>query len=227
MELLGESMSAQELAGELLKDRDYFRRSDRGGVTLSGGEASVQGAFAGEVLRICSEAGVHTALDTCGVAPWESLARLYPAVDLVLYDLKEADSPRHRSFTGLGNELVFANLAKTAALMREAPSPAALWIRTPIIPGATDREDNLLKLGKLIAAIAPPRLERWELCAFNNLCADKYRRLGKEWDYARSPLMARADMDALVEAARRGSCGGVEVTWTGSTRAEPERKGSR
>jgi pyruvate formate lyase activating enzyme len=71
MELLGARTSARELARELLKDEDWFRRSDRGGVTLSGGEASAQAAFAYETLRLCREAGVHTALDTCGVAPWE------------------------------------------------------------------------------------------------------------------------------------------------------------
>jgi pyruvate formate lyase activating enzyme len=223
MELLGAKMSAQELAGELLKDRDWFRHSERGGVTLSGGESSAQGTFSREVLRLCREAGAHTALDTCGAVSWEVLARLYPYVDLVLYDLKEADPARHRAFTGLDNSLVLRNLEKTAAHMREFPMPATLWIRTPIVPGATDREENLFKLGAIIAAIAPPRLERWELCAFNNLCADKYRRLGKEWEYARAPLMRAADMDRLAAAARLGSGGCVAVTWTGSARIEPER----
>jgi pyruvate formate lyase activating enzyme len=224
MELLGARMSARELAAELLKDREWFKRSERGGITLSGGEASAQGPFSREVLRLCREAGVHTALDTCGAASWEGLSRIYPYVDLVLYDLKEADPVRHRAFTGLDNELVFRNLERTAALMRESPLPAALWIRTPIIPGATDREENLLELGALIASIAPPRLERWELCAFNNLCADKYRRLGKDWQYARAPLMDAAAMEALAAAARRGSGGRVEVSWTGPTRIGAERK---
>jgi pyruvate formate lyase activating enzyme len=107
--------------------------------------------------------------------------------------------------------------------MREFPMPRALWIRTPIIPGATDREENLFELGRLLADLAPPRFERWELCAFNNLCADKYRRLGKEWEYARAPLMTAEAMEGLVEAARRGSGGTVIVSWTGSVRIEAER----
>ena len=223
MELLGTRYTAEALARELLKDRAYFARSERGGITLSGGEASAQPSFALEVLRLCRAAGVHTALDSCGVASWESLEGLYAEVDLVLYDLKEADPERHRSCTGLDNGLVFRNLEKTAELMRRSPMPGALWIRTPIIPGATDREDNLYELGRLLAELAPPRLERWELCAFNNLCADKYRRLGREWSYAASPLMRASAMEALVEAARRGSRGRVEVSWTGSTLIEEER----
>lgn len=224
MERLGERMDAAELADELLKDAAYFRRSDRGGITLSGGEASAQPDFAREVFRRCREAGLHTALDTCGFASWENLDRLYDEVDLVLFDLKEADTERHRGFTGQGNELIFRNLELTARRMRDSATPAALWLRSPVIPGATAREENYRELGKMVAAIAPPRLERWELCAFNNLCADKYRRLGKDWAYARSPLMPASEMESLAAAARLGSGGIVEVTWTGSARIEPERK---
>lgn len=224
MERIGQRMGAAELAAELLKDAAYFRRSDRGGVTLSGGEASAQPEFAGEVLRRCRAAGLHTALDTCGFAAWETLDRIYDEVDLVLFDLKEADAGRHRDYTGQDNALIFRNLELTARRMRNSSEPAALWLRSPVIPGATAREENYFELGKLVASIAPPRLERWELCAFNNLCADKYRRLGKDWPYARSPLMTASEMEGLAAAARRGSGGIVEVSWTGSTRIEPERK---
>lgn len=223
VEVLGERMTAAALAKELLKDRAWFGKSDRGGVTLSGGEASAQAAFALETLRLCGQEGVHTALDTCGVASWEALERIYAEVDLVLYDLKEAEPERHRAFTGLDNGLVFSNLEKTLAHMAGTGRPGAMWIRSPVIPGATDREENFFRLGERIAGLASPRIERWELCAFNNLCADKYRRLGMEWAYAKAPLMAASDMDRLAAAARLGSRGLVEVSWTGSTRMEPER----
>jgi pyruvate formate lyase activating enzyme len=233
MELLGARYAADDLAAELLKDLAFFRKSDRGGVTLSGGEAAAQVAFSRETLRLLKEGGAHTALDTAGAVAWEGLASLYPYVDLVLFDLKEADSGKHREFTGLGNELVAENFAKTADWMRSHASPSALWIRTPVIPGATDREENLRALGELVARVAPPRLERWELCAFNNLCADKYRRLGRDWPFAASPLMTGLDMARLVAAAQAGlgdftdpeglPPGSFHVTWTGSTRIEPER----
>jgi pyruvate formate lyase activating enzyme len=228
MELSGERRAAAALAAELLKDASYFKRSDRGGVTLSGGEASAQPAFAREVLRLCAEGGTHTALDTCGCASWESLSSLYPYTRLLLWDLKEIDGAKHEEFTGLGNELVLENLIRTAEYMRERASPEAIWVRTPVIPGATDTEANLYGLGLALGRLAPPRLERWELLAFNNLCADKYKRLGLDWAYAASPLMTRLEMERLAAAARRGlaAAGGVDasiVSWTGSTRLEPER----
>jgi len=220
MELLGARMDARSLAAELLKDRAWWKRSDRGGVTLSGGEASAQGAFSREVFRLCRAAGAHTALDTSAFAAWEILEGLYAEADLVLYDLKEADPVRHRAFTGLGNELVLRNFERTAELMRRSPMPGTLWIRTPVIPGATAREENMFQLGRIIAEVAPPRLERWELCAFNRLCADKYERLGRDWAFAGSPLMEAAAMEALAEAARSGSRGRVQVLWTGAVRLE-------
>jgi pyruvate formate lyase activating enzyme len=227
MELLGARMSARALAAELIKDRDWWKRSDRGGVTLSGGEAGAQAAFSREVLRLCRAAGAHTALDTSGVAAWELLETLYAEVDLVLFDLKEADPERHKTYTGLDNELVLRNFGKTADLMRGSPRPAGMWIRTPVIPGATAREENMFQLGRIIAEVAPPRLERWELCAFNNLCADKYSRLGREWSFARAPLMEASEMEALAEAARSGSRGRVPVSWTGAVRMEKAPAGER
>jgi pyruvate formate lyase activating enzyme len=233
MEALGTRYAAAELAAELLKDLSYFRHSDRGGVTLSGGEASAQGTFTKAVFSLLREKGVHTALDTCGFASWDNISAIYPDANLLLWDLKEIDESKHREFTGQGNRLIMENFEKTAAYMRERPMPESLWIRTPIIPGATDREENLYELGRLVARVNPPRLERWELCAFNNLCADKYRRLGKDWDFSKKPLMTTLEMERLVAAAKRGLADGRLgapapilpdiVSWTGSTRIEPER----
>lgn len=220
LERLGEEMRSSELVRELLKDRSYFDRSDRGGVTLSGGEASSQSAFARKVLRAAKEAGVHTALDTCGFAAWESLAELYPYVDLVLWDLKELDGERHVEYTGACVDPIVENLRRTAALMAEGAGPGAIWIRSPIIPGATDRDEGVEAIGRLLARMEIPRLERWELCAFNNLCADKYARLGIEWKYTGAPLMRSEDMARLLVAAERGLGREGIVTWTGSTRIE-------
>jgi pyruvate formate lyase activating enzyme len=223
MERLGTPMTAEALAMELLKDKAYFARSDRGGITLSGGEVTAQPGFSGEVLRLIKEAGMHTALDTCGLVAWNNLADLYRHVDLVLYDLKVFDGEAHRRLTGAPNAAILDNLRKTASLMTRAPLPASLWIRTPIIPGATDGEENIAAIGRFLAQLSPPRLERWELCAFNDLCADKYRRLGREWAYAGQNLMKAADMARLRDVAEEALGKPGIVTWSGPTRLEQQR----
>ncbi len=67
--------------------------------------------------------------------------------------------------------------------------PFELWIRTPLIPGATTSEENLQAIGRYLADTLNGSISRWELCAFNNLCRDQYKRLGMEWAYAQTPLM--------------------------------------
>ena len=68
----------------MLRDLPYYQRSG-GGVTLSGGEPLLQKDFAAEILRLCREAGIHTAVETTGLVPWETFEALEGLVDLYLY----------------------------------------------------------------------------------------------------------------------------------------------
>ena len=67
-------------------------------------------------------------------------------------------------------------------------------------------------------------VQRWELCAFNNLCRDKYERLGQEWDYKDEPLMRRADMERLCGIAAQSAGLGAAAVWTGAVRRETNGK---
>jgi hypothetical protein len=65
------------------------------------------------------------------------------------------------------------------------------------------------------------------LCAFNNLCREKYNRLGLTWDFAQAPLMPRADLEALAETARASGVNPGIVQTGGATRLEAlDRSGS-
>ena len=84
-------------------------------------------------------------------------------------------------------------------------------MRTPIIPGATDTDENI----KGLAGIVRDRVEKWELCAFNNLCQDKYDRLGKEWDFKGTGLMHKERMEELTRIAHES--GSPVAEWSGAT----------
>ena len=99
MEMLGKQVTPAELVDELLKDRAYFEKSG-GGVTLSGGEPTLQPAFTLELLMQLKLQGIQTALDTCGLCSQDTLADLLPWVDVLLFDLKLADSTQHKAWTG-------------------------------------------------------------------------------------------------------------------------------
>ncbi|NLX51509.1 MAG: glycyl-radical enzyme activating protein [Deltaproteobacteria bacterium] len=216
MELLGKKWTVSALADELVKDRAFFETSG-GGVTLSGGEASLQHDFCLALLRELRARDIATALDTCGQLSAKALTDLLPYVDVLLYDLKEIDPQKHRAFTGRDNEKILANAVLAARFKKERPYPKTLWLRTPVIPGATDTADNLRGLGDFIRERLGNAADRWELCAFNNLCRDKYLRLGLDWPYAGKALPEKSQMEELAAVAQ-SRVPALTVAWRGSVR---------
>jgi len=222
MELSGRSWTATDLVEEVARDAVYFGISG-GGMTASGGEPALQAEFVAEVFRQCRARGIATALDTCGQAPPENYRRLLPHTDLVLFDVKIMDPQRHRRHTGCDNRLILENLEQIAAAKRQG-WPGRIWARTPIIPGATDDEANITAIGRFLAARLGADLARWQLCAFNRLCRDKYRRLGLKWAYASAELITADGMEKLCAAARRCGVAPESVQSSGALRRACRKK---
>jgi pyruvate formate lyase activating enzyme len=199
------------LLDEVARDRAYYDSSG-GGVTVSGGEPTLQAPFVQAFLEGCQAAGLHTALDTCGHCGAASLERLLPHTDLVLYDLKLMDPDAHRRHTGHGLERILGNLE---ALFGQRTAAPPLWIRTPLIPGVTATPAVLQAIGQFLAERLEGRVLRWELCAFNNLCQDKYQRLGLEWPYRGQASLARAELEDLAAVARGAGLDPALVHLTG------------
>jgi pyruvate formate lyase activating enzyme len=217
-EMVGRIVTVEEILAELLKDRAYYEKSG-GGVTLSGGEPTLQPDFAEALLHGLKERGISTALDTCGLCTDHTLERLLPYTDLVLFDLKLRDLSAHQEYTGVSNERILENLEHIRDFIRDQDRHIDLWIRTPLIPGATCSEENLSAIGRHLADILDGTVSRWELCAFNNLCRDQYTRLGLEWEYAGTPLMTREELNRYEEIARASGVRPELVLATGATRA--------
>lgn len=217
-EVLGKDTGMEELLAELLKDKVYYEKSG-GGVTLSGGEPLMQPEFSAGLLRRLKESGVSTALDTCGLCSRSALERALPYTDLVLFDLKETDPDKHRQWTGQDNRRILDNLVYTSNFIAEQPGKS-LWIRTPLIPGATANRETIERVGRFICDNLGNNVQRWELCAFNNLCRDKYRRLDMEWEYATTPLMTRQEMSDCERIARDCGPGPDKTFVTGAARVE-------
>lgn len=221
LELLGRKWTIHELVAELVKDRAFFEKSG-GGITVSGGESTLQKEFVTGLLKSLRGQGIHTAIDTCGVCGKDALDRILPHADLVLFDVKLIDAEQHRRFTGSSNEKILENLRHVARLVKEHLYPRELWVRTPVIPGATDTDENIQGIGEYLAGLPAGVITRWELCAFNNLCVDKYTRLGRQWDFAGVELMDKERMEHLAEVARSTGVDPAIVLWTGSTRYEED-----
>lgn len=174
--IVGAKRSAESIVEEVEKDRLFYDNSG-GGVTLSGGEPLAQPIFSREILRICKERGIHTAMETCGYAPWAKFRELLPFLKLVLYDIKNLDSEKHKKFTNRSNQLILQNFVKLIRLK------FPMVLRVPIIPGYTDARANTDSIVKLLK---PHRhLRRIDLLPYHKLGVGKYERLGKEYRLAR------------------------------------------
>lgn len=188
LELKGREMTVDELLGRAVRLRPFFRHSG-GGVTLTGGEVTLQAEFAAELLRGCRAAGLHTAIETCGACSWERLALVADATDLVLYDLKLLDSAQHREWCGASNEGILANLARLAG--RE------VQVRVPLIPGVTDTEANLDAVFGFLAEHGLPRVA---LLPYNESAGAKYAWLGQAYELT-GTRQSPARLAAIVAAA--------------------------
>ena len=142
--LMGRTATALEVFQELAADEIFYQRSG-GGATLSGGEPLAQPEFAMAVFRLCREASIHTALDTCGHAPWETMRQVLEYVDLVLYDLKHMDPEQHKRYTGVSNELILENAKRIHQL------GIPMLARVPVIPGHNDDQENMVATAVFIA----------------------------------------------------------------------------
>lgn len=208
LEVLGEVWTADALFDEVIRDRVFYEKSG-GGITISGGEPSLQAPFLRTLLPRLREAGLEVALDTCGYMEPEIFADLVEAVDLVLLDLKRIDADGHRRHTG-----VFPDRIHTNARMA-ADAGGRLWIRTAVIPGYTDDPKNIEGIADFIVQDLGG-VERFDLLAFSNLCTSKYEMLGRRFALAEADLVEAEQMGALAERAR--ARGVANVCWAGPTR---------
>jgi len=138
-------MTVEEVFQVVSKDTLFYRNSG-GGVTTSGGEPTHQPEFLKALHTRCQEAGLHTALDTCGLVEWKTLEEVLEHVDLVLFDLKHMDSEAHRNLTGVGNEIILENLERTT-------KHKLVVVRIPLIPGYTDSKTNIEASGQFLSRI--------------------------------------------------------------------------
>ena len=192
---VGQEREARELVQELLRDRIFFDDSG-GGVTFSGGEPLMQQEFLVECLALLAGEGVHTALDTCGFAPWDQLEEAALVASLVLYDLKLMDEARHRKATGRSNRIILENLA---ALARVHPE---IWIRVPVIPGINDDAANLEATARFLAPL--PGVRRVDLLPYHATGQAKFARLGMAYahDQLAPPTAAALEQAAAIFRAR-------------------------
>ena len=164
-------LSSRELADILLKNRAFL--AENGGVTFSGGEPLAQPGFLFETMDFLKP--LHLAVETSGHVPEEVFREMLGRVDLVMMDIKHADSEVHREYAGVSNDRILANLA----LLKESGRP--FIIRIPVIPQVNDSVENMERTAALLRGAGS--LERLELLRYHQTAGAKYELLGKEYPF--------------------------------------------
>jgi len=204
-ELMGREYRVEELVDRVERDRVFFEVSG-GGVTFSGGEPLHQPEFLVACLKLCRERGLHTAVDTCGLAPPGVVLEVAGLTDLVLFDLKHMDPEIHLHHTGANNILILENLRALSA------SDAEVWVRIPVIPGVNDDDANLEATGDFLASL--PRRHPVHLLPYHDMAVGKRARLGET---ASTEGFGASEKVTPMAAAGLLARHGIEVTIGGSS----------
>jgi pyruvate formate lyase activating enzyme len=188
----GTHRTVGEVTAEVCKDIPFFRRSG-GGVTVTGGEPLLQPEFTYHFLLACTRHGIHTALETTGYAPWETLARIAQVTQLFLYDVKVIDAEDHKAYTGVPNEGILTNLRALAAL------GCAIQVRVPCIPGINDSEAQIQSVAHVVSGIGVKSLA---LLPYNAAAGAKYRWIGRPYPLSDRATQSPAYLQALAALCR-------------------------
>ena len=179
LSVYGQEMTSAQVMETILRDRPFYAKSG-GGVTFSGGEPLLQPAFLLEMLQLCRANGLHTAVDTAGNVPVESLLSMLPYTGLFLYDIKAYHPDLHRRLTGVDNTRILANLQRLCA------AGARVWVRLPYISGVNHGQAEISAIAGLLKELSA--VEKVELLPYHSYGEAKYEHL----DAVRSPLELRA-----------------------------------
>lgn len=182
--------SAAQAMEEAQKNRPFIR-----GITVSGGECSLQRGFVLELFTLAKRAGLSTLMDSNGGLPLAQDSELLAVCDGVMLDVKAVDAAFHRELTGHGNETVLQNAVALAQCGKLAE------VRTVALPHTEQNRATVQGLGRLLGPHAkdvPYKLIR-------------FRPLGVRGEAAGWPTPGDEEMEALRTLALQSGFGNVRV----------------
>lgn len=180
--------TVDEVMDEIRQDKLYYDESG-GGVTVSGGEASLHADFIIELARRCHAEGISIAIESNMFNAWAVLEPLLREMDLIMCDMKHMDSPSHKRLTGVDNQLIINNIGRASLL------GIPMIVRTPLIPGATDDITNLRAIAEYMAKLK--NIRYYELLNFNPLGGAKRIAMDAEDLFADSRPFSKKHLEEL------------------------------
>ena len=185
----GQEYALDTLMEEVLRSQMMF--FDGGGVTLTGGEVTLQFDAVKAFLSRLHDAGIHTCIETNGIC--RRLPELFPVLDLLIMDIKHYDPEIHKAVTGSPNEQTIRNIS--AAL--EAQQPLAL--RIPLIGGFNADPADAEGFCQLFARLEIGQRATIELLAYHEYGKDKYAPLGMSYTMTENARVSRQQLSQYTK----------------------------
>lgn len=193
LSIAGEDRLLSDLLAIALEDLPFYQTSG-GGVTLGGGEVATQPDFAANLLMECQNAGIHTAIETCGHAPLKSLLKIAEFCNLFLYDMKHIDPEKHLEYTGVRNERILENLTELIERRYQVK------VRMPLMKGLNSDSETIRKTIEFLQPFKDrPNFQGIDLLPYHKLGINKYDQLNKEYTVKGDLSLSEADLDQIEE----------------------------
>ncbi len=159
-------VSVEDMLAEILSCKPMF--FDGGGITLTGGEVTLQTSAVKSLLEKLKSEGINTAIETNALSP--TLPELFPYLDHLIMDVKSANSEKLLSVTGAVLEPIIKNLAAAA------DSGLDILVHVPLINGFNaDEADTDL----LLETLSPFKDKiKIEFLAYHEYGKDKWKQCG-------------------------------------------------
>jgi pyruvate formate lyase activating enzyme len=170
--LYGKKQRVDDIIRIVEQDSVFYVRSG-GGITLSGGEPLLQYEFALSLLRTAKRYKIDTAVETCGLVPWESLHDACLYLNRILFDIKTLDPTKHEEYTEAPLEPILDNFNK----LKETYPKLPVLVRTPIIPSFNDSPEEIRRISEFVQKYKDTD---HELLPYHRFGSQKYSFLGRE-----------------------------------------------
>ncbi|MGI6574780.1 MAG: glycyl-radical enzyme activating protein [bacterium] len=170
--LVGREISVAEVLRIVKRDRIFYRHGG-GGITVGGGEPTMQPDFVWALLKAAKENGLTTAMETCAYCAPEVLQKLSLETDIIYIDLKCVAEKVHKDITGVSNHLILSNIR---LLTQERGD---VIIRMPMVPGLNTEAYLVDEAGHFLSSLK--NLARVELLPYHRLGVGKYHQLGRSY----------------------------------------------
>ena len=193
LDIMGKDVTVADLMSIIMQDYDFYISSG-GGVTLGGGEMSLQTDFAVALLSECKKMMINTAIETQGSTSLANYQKLKPVVDTFLFDVKQINNELHKSLFGISNEPVLRNLEWLV------DSGAKVIVRMPLVRGYNDSYDSITGLINYVTKLAKRgNIQRIDILPYHQLGKSKYERLGMDYPILHDPSYSVDELQRLEQ----------------------------